>query len=326
MNCDMCGDRVALQKMGNLSVCDGCIDYAFSGYRVPPTKGNDMSAVYKDRLKALRKTWSDNKEGPATIDNGEYNMRLQKAEMRPSETSDKLTIYRSWVVLDGDFKGSQVRDMIGLENEFGPSVMNNWLIVSGLESPSDPTELEKLVEDLGKARPAYVCDVRKSRGSDFINVKTKELLLEEEEEDAGTPEEKEEESLEGQTVSFDDDGKTITGKVVGINEGDDTVDVEVGNDIYTISTEDVEPAEAKKGEDEDQEELRLSLLALVQSACEEEVTEETDVNTLVKIMGGYEWKETELTEDELGVLNTVGVEVTPAPKPTRKVSKKRRRK
>lgn len=280
-----------------------------------------MSAVYAERLKELKKHWRDKKEGPTTIDNGDYNMRLQKAEMRPSEASGNLTVYRSWIVLDGEFKGTQVRDMIGLENDFGPSVLHEWFLVSGLESPEDPTKIEGLIQLLSKSKPAYVCNVRKSRGSDFINVRTKELLETDSEEDSN--DENEQETPEVDTyVSFNDgEGNLLSGKI--IKTEDDTVDVEVGDEIYTVSIDETEPAEAPKSEDED-DSTRLTLLALVQGSCNEKVRRNTNIKRLTEILSGHEWKESELTEDEVNALKEVGVE-TVSDTPKRKVVKRRRK-
>ena len=235
-----------------------------------------MGNPYSNRLAAMQKEWGSREE-PSKVEDGEYLMRLQSAELTESQSSGKLMIKRVHVIQDGEFRGETITDYMQLETEKGPFFVAKWIEQMGEEIPAQAQELANVVAKISRAKPAYTAEIKTSK--DFKNVRIKELVTiegeaAEPEEDApaapATPARKAAPAAPakaapakaaepadnplfnaGDEVTFKDNENTQhTGVFKGLNEEDaETADIDVDGDIWTVPVEICEPVEAGPAED-----------------------------------------------------------------------------
>lgn len=299
---------------------------------------------FKNRLQRMQEAWVAGKKGAAGVKDGVYSMQLQECELRESNNG-KLMIHRVHLIADGEYAGEVIHDNIVLESEYGPRMAAEFCAQMGHEAPEDPAELENIVATISASNPTYTAQVKKSKDSDFRNVRIRQVTSEGN--GNGTPapfkpaptakkiapskqaKEKEEapSGLEiGDTVSFDDGaGNVLQGKITTLSTDGVQGDVEVSgqknedqNGVYTVALDYLTKVDAPvEAEEEEKGEDITELLAFCQShdmECDEDSTTEE----LVEKVNGFAWKEEELTEEEKTLLTGIGtvIEKTkPEPKP-----------
>ena len=171
---------------------------------------------------------------------------------------------------------------MGLENEFGPKQVCQWLGKLGYEMPADAADLEDLLAAVTTSSPIVMAQVKKAKDSDLRNVTVLEVIASNgaaQEAPAAaaavaapapakpapvaspkptpksTPVVKkpaEAASLdlaEGMMVIFSDGSTNYTGKIVAVES--DAYNVEVGEDVYAVPKNECAPAAAvEKAEEE----------------------------------------------------------------------------
>lgn len=278
-----------------------------------------MAGEFANRLAQMSEQWTSGKDKIDGVPDGIYNAQLQEAKLAES-SSGKLMVKRQHLISDGEYAGEVVYDNIVVESEYGPKQLATWLTQLGYEAPADVTEIEDLVNAISLAAPSVQIQVKKSKNSDFRNVYIKQLLASE----APSPAAKAKPAAPaakpvvkakpkaalafeiGTKVAFkDSDGNDAEGVVKGAGdaEGDIRVEADDGT-LYDLPAGDLSAAvEAEETSAED--ETRAGLLAIC-VAHGIEVTDEDDVETVKEKVTGQEWNKTELAEDEVALLESVG--------------------
>lgn len=283
---------------------------------------------FEKKLDEMNQNWGEGKDTPPGPPDGTYAMQLQNCEIREAQTSGKLYIAREHLVIDGEFEGEVVRDMMSLETDRGPYFISRWIDQMGYESPDKASDLPETLEAIKNDAPTYTASLKHS--GDFINVRVQEVLDSGKEpakpEDEVTPTAKKVEggskSIElGTRVKFEDeDGNEIIGKVV--NNSDDA-EIHVENDkeeLYGAALTDLTVVDgATDGGEEDN---LVSLLTLAQSCEVEGLSDDMSLEDLIKTLQGYEWDANELLEEEVKLLTDNKVEVKGAKKTATKVKPK----
>jgi cell division septation protein DedD len=140
---------------------------------------------------------------------------------------------------------------------------------------------------------------------------------------------------EGDAVTFENAGETFEGTIKKDN-GDGTYNVETEQEVWesvpsTMLTaagsvqeeEEEEPAEEPEEEQAGSDELRTALLSLA-AAHGIDVDEGMDRDTLISTLAEYEWKKSDLVDEEVAALEEAGITVVaeaPKPKPAAKAAK-----
>lgn len=131
---------------------------------------------FEDRLQQMQETWGGIASGegmPGQVPEGIYRMQLQSAELKLSESSDKLMIHRENYILDGEHAGQVVHDYLNLETERGPFFVGLWIEQMGFEIPENSKDIEATVEAIAQAAPIYTGQVKINNG--FPNVRVKNV-------------------------------------------------------------------------------------------------------------------------------------------------------
>lgn len=135
--------------------------------------------TFAEKLRAMRETWRessavyDSTFGGVKVDPGQYTARLQSAKIVESKTSGNLMIRREHVILDGQFKGSIVRDNMNLSNAMGMSFVRHWIDQMGYEPPDDPEGIEEVLDVICSDAP--LCKIAVKQSGDFVNVSVIEV-------------------------------------------------------------------------------------------------------------------------------------------------------
>ena len=134
---------------------------------------------FEDRLKQMQETWDGIASGegmPGQVPEGIYRMQLQSAELKVSESSDKLMIHRENYILDGEHAGQVVHDYLHLETERGPFFVGLWIEQMGFEIPENAGDIEATVEAIAQTAPIYTGQVKINNGFPNVRVKNVEEL------------------------------------------------------------------------------------------------------------------------------------------------------
>jgi hypothetical protein len=129
---------------------------------------------YKDKLSKMNARYQESEQQAKAmfgeIDPGVYTAKLANAEVCESKASGRLQVKRMHVVLEGDFKGANVYDYMGLENEFGFAFFREWISKLGYECPTDAADIPDLLTELTDKNPVVQIKVVKNDGG-FTNVR-----------------------------------------------------------------------------------------------------------------------------------------------------------
>ena len=314
---------------------------------------------FKNRLSRMGQTWSSGKQGPPGVPAGVYNMQMQKCCLKES-ANGAMMIEREHLILDGQHEGEVVRDYMNLETAYGPRFATQFIEKMGYESPDNPEDLEELVAAIANDAPTYQAKVKVS--GDFRNVDIIRLTEKPAtsipastvkkpqpppppvKQNSTKPEPLPVKKVEptpppasttfevGADVTFSDGETTFEGKVQE-DKGESVVVETDAGDLYEVETSKVSLAdvevvqeateEAPEGEDSS------DLIAFCQ-AHDIEVTEDESRDSCIEKINKFEYKKSELTPEELTLLE--GIEASfeveekpkakPAPKPAPKVTAK----
>jgi len=286
----------------------------------------------KKRLQEMNEHWKDGKDKSVfKVQDGVYQMQLMKAEIKTSQKGN-LYIAREHLILEGEFEGEIVRDIMSLETDRGPTFVARWIQQCGVEVPDDLTDLDTTIETIAENHPIVEASVKTD--GDFQNVNVRNVVEEsaeageeeeEEENESDDDDEGDEEFNEGDTVNYKGEEA-----VISEIEGDKYwLDLASQDELINASINEIKKdddgsdgSDGGDGGDSDSDEDKAELLALIQSHLEDEVDEDTTKEEILKIVNEYDWKEEELTKDEQELLKNNDVKVVVKKKVTPVARKK----
>ncbi len=143
----------------------------------------------KAQLQKHKALWNKAKEAKQEFDNvvtaGVYVGKLVKANLNTSESSGRLQVAFAAVISGGEFKGEKVNWWSGLKTEQNFMYLQRDLTRLGAEVPTDINDLEDILAEVEKEKPAIRFKV--SIDGEFTNVRILKKLNADE-----TPESEEE--------------------------------------------------------------------------------------------------------------------------------------
>ena len=205
-------------------------------------------AGYKDKLADMQDMWNDGCESlglPESL----YVFVLQDCSLTEAKSSGNMMIRREHMVLEGEYKDEVQTDNMVLSNERSMFYLKKWIELMGFEAPDDFEDIEELIAEIRDAHPVYSADVVKSKDSDFVNVRCKELIAETfipDDDDAADepdppkkgkgkgkgkpkpkckPKPKKAALAKGDWAKWEDDEMEVVGTVTSIGEDDDGIPV-----------------------------------------------------------------------------------------------------
>jgi hypothetical protein len=240
------------------------------------------NSKFFDRLKAMQGAYENAEAGfmGSLIPEDTYMARFIKAELKMTP-SEVMLIERTHLVTEGQYDGETVKDALFLKNEGNMGFFKRWVELMGFTAPTDlASELEPLLEDMN-AQPRderiKVSHWAGQNGRTNINVEVLEIW----EPGADTAE-------------------------AGTTAGDS--DAEAG-----------EPAAAGSEDDPD---LKARLLTFCAAQNVEADTDDKDADgnpvtqpitddfgndAIIAAMANYDYPKEQLTDDEISVLEEVGL-------------------
>lgn len=290
-----------------------------------------MSDV-KARLKGMETAWKQGKDVAPGPPDGVYTLQLQAASLKVAESSGKLYIGREHLVIDGEFSGEVVRDMLSLETEKGPYFVAQWIEQMGYAPPDSVEEIEEVVNAISAANPTYTGSIKRS--GDFINVRVRELLSSGEEGEgeaeapapAPIPSQKSAAPISkakpipasntsgwsiGSVVEYDNaNGEAEAGTIVAF-EGEEAHVQDGAGGVWGVPLADLRPAPTPEPDDP----TLPALIALAQAYGLDIMTEDDTVQTAAEKLGAYDWDFNELTAEESKLLSDNGIVLKNLPQP-----------
>jgi len=204
-----------------------------------------MAKGFNAKLKSMNKVWESGKEGIPLIPAGQYMFQLVAAELAESQNGN-LMIKRSHTVIEGEYEGDTIRDiMVLMDNEMSLGFLSQWIQDMGFEAPDSletlPEVLAEMVEtdvtysgkltydgDYARVRPGVAISTEVEEEEDEEEIEDEEIEDEEVEEDEEIEDEEEEE---------DEDEDLQTLKDLAMNFGYDTEDASAEEIIATLKSD-----------------------------------------------------------------------------------------
>jgi hypothetical protein len=276
----------------------------------------------------MQEFWAGGKDAMPGVPDGLYTLQLQEAVLKESESSGKLMITRTHLVLDGDYQGETIKDFLSLETEKGPYFVAQWVEQMGYEVPDNVEQLEDVILAISGANPVYTGNVKRS--GDFTNVRVKELLETVEEPATPTtpqapkptapkavtkPAVKAQAHMGygvGDSVSFTDgEGNAIGGTITAF-EGAEAHVQDAGGAVWAVPLADLKPSSPQAEEPAPEANPNADALFAFAQAYGLEVKDGDDVAESLK---GYQWEEEKLMPEEIALLTANGIPTLAKPKP-----------
>lgn len=234
----------------------------------------------------MKGTWKkaggeyDTMFGASKLEEGEYIVKLQKAVLK--EKNGSMKIAREHVVVDGEDKGVVIYDQVNMDNEKSLAFLWRWVEKMGFEIPEDPEDLVELLEELVESEPVVLVDV-KQNDAGFTNINIIELMDESDEESEESEEEEESDEEE---------------------ESEEEEEPEE-------ESEEAEESEESEEEEESDEQTQLveRMITFAYAWDLDGVEDDTDFDSVKQIIAASSYPEENLDEEELALLNELGLEV-----------------
>lgn len=135
---------------------------------------------YSQALASMQEEWQlsqgqyDQQFGGAQIDEGVYECRLQGAKMRLSKANSNLMISREHLITKGELQGRVIYDQLMMTSARNMVYVRHWIEMMGYQAPTDPEEIEAVVEAIeGEAADVKV---RVTKDGEYTNAEVIELL------------------------------------------------------------------------------------------------------------------------------------------------------
>jgi hypothetical protein len=236
-----------------------------------------MGKDFSSRLAKFGKTFKTAKERAKEeggfgndLPDGKYKARLQSCEINEAKSSGRLQVAFNFAITAGESKGEKVGKYQSIETEDDQVWLARDLRRFGIDMPDDASDLEDVVKLLDESKPELIISLKTKDSGQFcyIDKVTSELdagdFKTEENDDSGDDDKGDEDSdddatediEEGDTVTFKEDGEKFKGKVLSIDEEEDTAIIkdEDGVKHKDIDLDDLTKVEEKAKEKEDKKE------------------------------------------------------------------------
>jgi len=240
---------------------------------------------FDEKLGQYNDMWKKGKDQGGDVPEGQYMLQLSGATLKETQ-SGNLGIVAKYLVVEGEFEGVEVSEFKNLTSGRGPYFISQWIELLGFTAPDDIEDLEDLLVEMTEAAPIASCTV-KVKG-EFTNIYVNEL----------------DEAFESSEPSEDDAEEEEDG-----GASDDEADEADEADAEDDDTDEVDEddVEAKEDDDSRTEALKDFMIA---NGYEAEDLEDADEEEMVDSLKEEKWNASELTEEEVALLEGVGVKVT----------------
>lgn len=243
---------------------------------------------FASQLASLNKNWAgakakqDEMFGGQQIPAAQYTAQLVGCKLILTKQSQKLAVTRNFLIVDGEYEGKTISDMMGLNfNELSPVFLRRWIEQMGYAAPEDlAAELENVLDAI--AKDAHYCKIKVRLFGQYYNIDVLETWSSKDENGEGegdsAPAETPAEG-EGEAAPADDSG----------TEGDDP---------ETLAS--------------------LMAFAASQDLGDVTISDEDTIDSLKEKLSDFQWKPEEVTPEEAELLDRVGLGdliVKPAPAP-----------
>jgi len=125
------------------------------------------------RLRKSKENWKQSEDaykeafGAENLPEDVYVVKIQDLVISENKKG-QLTVSRTHVVMEGEHKGTIVRDRFNLDSEWGAVMLRRWFMMVGQEIPDDPEEIEEILANIKKSGDLY--KGRLSRSGGFTNI------------------------------------------------------------------------------------------------------------------------------------------------------------
>lgn len=131
---------------------------------------------FASQLASLNKNWASAKAkqdemfGGQQIPGAQYTAQLVGAKLILTKQSQRLAIARNFLIVDGDYEGRTVSDMMGLAfNELSPVFARRWIEQMGYAAPEDlAAELENVLDAI--TADAMYCKIKIRLSGQYYNI------------------------------------------------------------------------------------------------------------------------------------------------------------
>jgi len=228
---------------------------------------------FKKQLASLNGTWKKAKDkqdemfGGAMIPEATYMAQLTSAKLVLTKQSQKLAISRTFLILEGDFEGKTLSDLMGLSfNEYSPVYARRWIEQMGYAAPEDLSEeLENILDAITK--DARYAKIKVKHSGTYYNIDVLEAS-------AATDSDPEGDPADPQIDSNADE------------EAPETDEASEGDAALTAA---------------------LLEFATSQDLDGVEVSDEDTLDSLKGKLADFQWQDGELTSEEAELLTKVGL-------------------
>jgi hypothetical protein len=254
-------------------------------------------SAFAQALKSASTSWTASKAkhdemfGGEQIPKGTYTAQLISAKGIVTKQAQKPAVSRNFLIMEGDFEGRSISDMMGINfNELSPVFLRRWIDQMGYPCPEELTDgLEDTLEAITK--DSMMCKISVKPSGQYYNIDVLEV--------------------------WSPDGDAAEGEGQG-GEGEGEAD---GGEA------DAGEGEGEGGAEGDDPETLAALLEFASSQDLGDVTvDDSDtIDSLKEKLADFQWKPEELAEGEAEMLERVGlgdVIVKPAPKTVPKAAPK----
>lgn len=234
---------------------------------------------FASQLASLGKTWAgakakqDEMFGGQQLPAAQYTAQLVGCKLILTKQSQKLAVTRNFLIVDGEYEGKTISDMMGLNfNELSPVFLRRWIEQMGYAAPEDlAAELENVLQAIGKDANYVKIKVRLS--GQYYNIDVLETWS-----------------------SKDETGE---GESEAAPEGEGEAEADVGE---------AGASEGEGGEADDPETLAaLMLFGSSQDLGDVTISDEDTIDSIKEKLSDFTWKPEELAEGEGDLLESVGL-------------------
>ena len=244
---------------------------------------------FKKELKQLQNTWDDSEKvsvGGSDVPVGSYIGVIQSAEIIKIK-GEKLAVKAEYLIMDGEQKGKVYADFMHLGNEWGLAFLRRWLLLLDMEVPASLGDLPELLDEVTAKTPSIKFVIIQK--GEYQNCKVL---------------------------------KQIDSDLIPESDDESEPEPEPEDDIPFDSDSDLDPTEEKEETADD------SMIESVEAFMDEVGIDHDSLTTIKELkeeLDGYEWEVETLKDDQVILLQSIGLVVAGAkPKPEpKKVAKKK---
>ena len=299
-------------------------------------KSKKSVSIFQKRLNSMRDIATgamDTYTQDGSIPEGVFNAREQ-CELRESKAGN-LMVARTFTVVDGDYKARKIWDNVVLgNNEYGWHNLRRWMEVHGDMLNSWPGNgedmgiIEENIVAINNAAPLVQIRVKQSVDkTDETKIYTNVTVMQMLEDIKGSVDDNNNNDVDigvnadidtikdnAETTDLESMTRKELKKFIDSNPILDGIRVTVKMSTYDIreairdamiGTEEAKETEETEETEEVSEYDAEALLAFCVAQGIDDVNDEMDIQQIVDIMKGYNYKKTDLTQEEVDMLGTL---------------------